>query len=115
MAKKIVVNFTGSLTNEALASKKQSVADALGVCAEDVILLPGLSVSVVELPDELTAARAKADKEAAAKVEKAKKDAEAAELEAVKAQQAAAAKATGSSAPAVPPAPPDYDKKAAKA
>lgn len=89
MAKKILVNYPGSLTADAVESKKKAVADALGVCCDDVILFPSLAVSVVDVPDELTSAREKADKEA----EKAKKEQEAAE---------AAKAAAGTTQPATP-------------
>ncbi len=80
MAAKILVNYPGSLHAESLASKRQQVADQLGVCPEDVIFVSGMTVAVVDLPDELTKARAKADAKAAK--EKAKLEAEAAGVEA---------------------------------
>lgn len=85
MAAKILVNYHGSLSNESLEVKRQEIADKLCVCCEDVIFIPGVAVSVVDLPDELTKAREKADKDAAAAAEKARKDQEKAELDAIKA------------------------------
>lgn len=76
MATKIVVNYPGSLSAASLDAKKQSVADALGVCPEDVVCLPGLSVSVVDVPDAMTKAREKADRQAAKEQEQAEADAQ---------------------------------------
>lgn len=100
MATKIFVSVSGSLSKDVVGSKKQSVADALGVSPEDVVLVPdGLSVSVIDVPDEMVKARAKADKDAEAEAEKAQKeqekagkDQQAVELEAIKAQQAEVAR-----------------------
>lgn len=86
MAAKILVSYPGSLSTESVESKKKGVADALGVCPEDVILfLGGTTATVIDLPDALTKAREKADKEAADAAAKAKADQEKAELEAIKA------------------------------
>lgn len=111
MAKKILVNYSGSMSNQGLEDKKKSVADQLGVCPEDVIFLPGLSVSVVDLPDELTKAREKADKDAEAEREKAQEEQQEAELAAIKAQQEETAKAAEAAKPAdaTKPAVVDYD------
>lgn len=103
MATKILVNYPGSLSVAGVEEKKKSVADALCVCPEDVIILPGLSVSVVDIPDELAKERVKADKAAAAEQEKAKKEQEAAEIEAIKAQTDEAVKTARANEPV------DYD------
>ena len=94
MATKIFVNHPGSLTDAARDGLVKSVADHLGVCCEDVVVMPGITLSVVEVPDEMCAAREKADKHAAAEAEKARKEAEAqAEREAKAAEKAAAEQA----------------------
>lgn len=78
MAKKILVDYPGNLTDDTIASKRKKVADALGVCCDDVIIFSNLGVSIVDVPDDLVKAREKADKEAADAAEKAAKEAEAA-------------------------------------
>ncbi len=114
MAAKILVNYPGALTKEALESKRQDIADKLCVCCEDVVFVTGATVSVVDLPDELTAAREKADKEAAAEAEKAAKEQAKIEADAIKAESARAAEAAKAAAPAPAaepkaPAATDYD------
>src|SRR5882724_9843055 len=70
----------------------QIVADKLGVCVEDVIILPGVSsITFATVPAELVQARAKADAEAKEKAEadaKAVADAEAVAAAKVKAETA---------------------------
>lgn len=61
---KVVVSHDGKLSEPQVAAKKKAVADALGVCPEDVVLLPGVTVSVVEVPASLAAARDRADRAA---------------------------------------------------
>jgi hypothetical protein len=65
MATKVFVNHPGSLNDEAHVNKQREIADKLGILPEDVILMPGLTLSVVEVPDEMVAAREKADRKAA--------------------------------------------------
>ncbi len=82
MATKFLASYGGSNSAEKIATVKQTIADALGVCPEDVIILPGVSsLSAVEVPDAMCAARKKADAQAA----------KAAEAEKVEAEKAAAA------------------------
>ncbi len=86
MAAKIIVNYPGAHPTVKNDAMRQRVADALGVCPEDVVMLPEVTLSVVEVPTDLTAAREKADKDAAAAQaaadkEKAKAEKAAAELE----------------------------------
>ncbi len=84
MSVKILASYSGSNSAEKIATVKQTIADALGICCEDVIILPGvMSLSAVEVPDALVKARAHADAEAA-------KAAKAAEAEALKAEAKAA-------------------------
>jgi len=88
MTSKIFVSCAGSLSKDVAASKKQAIADALGVCCEDIILVPdGMVVSVLDIPDSMIQGYQKADKEAATEAEKVQKAQEAADLEAIKAQQ----------------------------
>lgn len=83
MAMKIIVN--GWNGHEKTEVVRQRVADALKICCEDVVCLPELSLAVVDVPESMTKAREKADKEAA--------DAKAAEAKAAEAKAADAAKA----------------------
>src|SRR6266545_66554 len=90
MATKVFVGYPGSLSNEKLDSLKKKVADALHILPDDVVVIPdGVTVSVAEVPHDLTARRDKADKEAEAA--KAKQEAEAEKAQ--KAADDAAAKA----------------------
>jgi hypothetical protein len=58
---KIIVSIDA--TDEKRAALVKRVADALGVLAEDVVLVPaGCCVSVLEVPAELTKARDKETK-----------------------------------------------------
>ncbi len=98
MACKVFVNHPGSLMDEARVALQKKVADHLGVCPEDVVVLPGITLSVVEVPDALCAAREKADKaaakesaEKAAAEEKAAKAAKDAEEKAAKESEKKAA------------------------
>lgn len=105
MACKIFVNHPGSLSIEGVAALQKKVADHLGVCCEDVVVMPGITLSVVEVPDAMTAAREKADKHAAAEAVKAQKELEkqaerAAENEEKRAKaEAKAAKAAAAAGP----------------
>ncbi len=108
MATKILVSYPGGLSREAVVSNKQTIADALCVCPEDIVLLQGgLVVSVVDVPDGMTKAREKADKEAEAEAEKAAEEQQAAELEAIRKQTEEAAKANPPAAEST--APTDYE------
>ncbi len=98
MSAKIIVNYPGSLTDDQIVTRKQKVADALGIMPEDVVLFPGLSIDVVEVPDALTAKREKADREAKAAAEKAAH-------EQAQAEKAAAEKAAAEAKKAAPPEP----------
>ncbi len=107
MAVKVLVNYTGSLPRGKAEAVCQQVADALGILAVDVVFVPEVTATVVEVPDALVAKRDKADKEAAA--EKAKADKAAAELqraqEAADREKQAAEQAKVASAQAPAPAP----------
>ncbi len=80
MATKVFVNHPGGLTDERLAQLKKQVSDNLGILPEDVIVMPGVTLSIVEIPTAMIHAREKADKEA----EKAAADKVAAEEKAAK-------------------------------
>ncbi len=91
MACKIFVNHPGSLDKEAEKSKRQTIADHLHVLPEDVIIMPGVTLSVVEVPDEMVKERDKADKHAAAEAEKRRKEEEETAAKQAKAEAKAAA------------------------
>ncbi len=85
MSAKVFVNYDGSMSQDKVDSVKCKVADALGICSEDVVLLPGVTLTVVEVPDALAAKRKTADKKAAdekAAAEKAEADKAAADKKA---------------------------------
>lgn len=90
---KVIVSYAGSLHSEQIEAKKKTVADALGVCCEDVVLLPGLTVSVVEVPAAMVTAREKEDKDAEKAKAAAEKEAAKAEAEGAKFLAAEPAKA----------------------
>lgn len=93
MACKIFVNHPGSMSSESVVALQKRIADHLHVCPEDVVVMPGLTLSVVEVPEEMNAAREKADKQAAKEeAERVKAEEEAAEKQA-KAEAKAAADA----------------------
>lgn len=59
---KIIVSVDHAVSDEKRCALVNRVADALGVLAEDVVLVPaGVSVSVVDVPADLLAARKKKD------------------------------------------------------
>ncbi len=91
MACKIFVNHPGSLSNEGVAALQKKVADHLHVCCEDVVVMPGITLSVVEVPDKMVAEREKQDRHAAAEAEKARKEAEEAAEKQAKAEEKRAA------------------------
>ncbi len=91
MAAKVFVNYEGGLATGQAEKICQKVADALGICPEDVVLLPGHTLAVVEVPEELTTRRVKADKEAEKQAEKDAKAQEEAD-KAAKAREDAKAK-----------------------
>jgi len=86
---KIIVNYAGDVTDDKRKSLTKKMADLLAVLEEDIIILSNVTISVVEIPAEMTKARAAKDKEDAAAAEKAAHEKEKAE----KAAAAAAAKA----------------------
>lgn len=100
MACKIFVNHPGSLSTEGVVALQQKIADHLCICHEDVVVMPGITLSVVEVPDAMTAAREKADKKAEAEAEKVRKEAEAAAEKQAKAEEKAAADAAKAEAKA---------------
>jgi hypothetical protein len=105
---KILLSLPAAQAGDALEARRKAVADALGICAEDVIFLPaGASVSVLEVPADLAARREKMDKEEAEK--KAKEEAEKKAEEEEKARTAApGTQGTPAASAAVSPtAPPD--------
>jgi len=125
MAAKILISADHNLSREGVLEARQRVADALGVCLEDVVLCAGLSVQVVEVPDSLVKEREKADAEAAKEKEKAEKERLKAEKDQADRDAAAAAEKAKAEAKATPtptvgtaatasptpasPAPTDYD------
>ncbi len=88
MATKIFVTLKDGPANDAKSeSVKRRVADALGICCEDVVVLNGVTaLNVVDVPDALKAARVEADRKAA-------EESKAAEEAAAKAEAEAAEKA----------------------
>lgn len=92
MATKIFVTLADGPANDAKSDAiKHRVADALGICCEDVVVLNGIvGLNVVEVPAAMTAAREKADKQAAHEAEVAAKEAAKAEEAAAKAEAKAA-------------------------
>ncbi len=98
MASKVIVTYSGGLNDDQIVTRKQKVADALGVSPEDVVLLPGLVIDVVEVPDAMTAKREKSDKDARAAAEKTAH-------EQAQAEKAAAEKAAAEAKKAAPPEP----------
>lgn len=51
MAAKVIINCDANLSPEGVLAKRQQVADALGVRLDDVVFVPGVTISVVEVPD----------------------------------------------------------------
>lgn len=76
MATKVFVNYSGNaLGAEQTKSIQKRIADALCICPEDIIVLGDVqSISVVEVPAEMTKAREKQDAELKAKEEKEAKE-----------------------------------------
>ena len=71
---KVLVTLAGPATPDKVKTVTKAIADKLGVCESDVIVLPdGQSVAVVEVSDKLVEARAKADAKAKADAEAAAK------------------------------------------
>lgn len=75
MAAKIIVGAQPTSDDKA-AKLKQRVADALGVLADDVAIIPGVQfVAICEAPADLVKARQAKDKADGAEKEKAEKEA----------------------------------------
>lgn len=75
MATKVFLSYVGGLATGQAEKMCQKVADALSICCDDVVFMPGVTLTVVDVPDALTAKRAKAgaDEEKSAKVAEADK------------------------------------------
>ncbi len=102
---KVILSLPSSVAADAIDAKKKALADQLGILPEDVILLTGgASVALVDVPDALTKARDKADKEAAKAAEQAEKEKAAAEKAAAEkaAAEAKGAEVKGEAKPAAP-------------
>jgi hypothetical protein len=72
MATKVIVTYSGHHTREKVEQVRQRVADALSICLEDVLCLPDMTVTVIEVPD--SKAREKADPRPAPPAEPKKPD-----------------------------------------
>lgn len=62
MPHKVIVNYPGPHPKEKMELMRQRMADALGICSEDVVCLPDVTVTVVEVPESMVKTREKADK-----------------------------------------------------
>ena len=63
---KVIVTIDHAAADEKRAAIAKVIADKLGVLLDDVLVVPpGVSVSIVDIPDELTKAREKKDAPAA--------------------------------------------------
>lgn len=64
MSAKVCVNYSGTATREKVEALRAQVANALGVLVEDVVILVNATISVVNVPDDLTVKRELAEMEA---------------------------------------------------
>lgn len=88
---KVIVNPAGSPSAEKVAQLKKEVADLLGILEEDVLIIPGATLTFVEVPAAMTKARADKDAHDKAEADKLAKENEKLEKDAIKAAADAAA------------------------